>query len=103
MTDFQIVEKGASFDIKDKATGAALTNLYVGAGWDVDSGKAVDLDLVAACLIGGKLTQGGSGRLVYFGDKTEPGVTLSADNTTGEGDGDDESIVFDLSKVEAQV
>ncbi len=97
--DIQIVEKGMSFDIKDKA-GNAFTKLYVGAGWDM-VGAPVDLDLVAACLSGGKLTA--QTRLVYFGDKTEPGVTLGADNTTGEGDGDDESIVLDLTKVEADV
>lgn len=99
---FDIVEKGASLEIKDKESGAAIKQLYVGAGWDV-SGEGVDLDLVAACLIGGKLVQGGTGRLVYFGDKTEPGVQLSADNTTGEGEGDDENITFDLDKVEADV
>ncbi len=98
--DFQIVEKGISLEIKDKA-GAAFTNLYIGAGWDMDGDKAVDLDLVAACLSGGKLTA--QTRLVYFGDKTEPGVTLGEDNTTGEGDGDDENIVIDLAKVEADV
>ncbi len=97
--DFQVVEKGMSFEIKDKA-GNAFTKLYVGAGWDM-VGAPVDLDLVAACLSGGKLTA--QTRLVYFGDKTEPGVTLGADNTTGEGDGDDESILLDLSKVEADV
>lgn len=97
--DFQIVEKGMSFDIKDKA-GQSFTNLYVGAGWDMGD-KPTDLDLVAACLSGGQLKS--QTRLVYFGDKTEPGVTLSADNTTGEGEGDDESIVFDLTKVESDV
>jgi len=98
--DFQIVEKGATLEIKDKA-GKALTNVYLGAGWDF-TGKPVDLDLVAACLDGnGKLTA--QTRLVYFGDKTEPGVQLSEDNRTGEGDGDDESIVFTLSEVEADV
>lgn len=98
--DFQIVEKGVAVDIKDKS-GAKFTKLYVGGGWDTDAGKSVDLDLVAACLANGKLTA--QTRLVYFGDKTEPGVTLGADNTSGEGDGDDESIVIDLEKVEADV
>jgi stress response protein SCP2 len=68
---FQIVEKGTTFAVKDEASGAAITNLYVGAGWDVDDGKAVDLDLVAACLSGGKLTA--QTRLVYFGDKNRAG------------------------------
>ncbi len=97
--DIQIVAKGVSIEIKDKA-GAAFSNIYVGAGWDM-VGAPVDLDLVGACLSNGVLTA--QTRLVYFGDKTEPGVTLGADNTTGEGDGDDESMVLDLSKIEADV
>lgn len=97
--DFQIVEKGTTVEIKDKA-GAAFTNVYVGAGWDMGA-NPVDLDLVGACLANGKLTD--QTRLVYFGDKTEPGVTLSEDNTSGAGDGDDESLVIDLTKVENDV
>jgi tellurium resistance protein TerD len=97
--EIQIVEKGVSLEIKDKA-GNAFNKVYVGAGWDM-VGAPVDLDLVAAALVDGKLTS--ATRLVYFNDKTEPGITLSEDNRTGEGDGDDESIVMDLTKVEADV
>lgn len=96
---FDIVEKGSIFEIKDKQ-GKAIEQLYVGAGWDFP-GDPVDLDLVAACLAGGRLTA--QTRLVYFGDRTEPGIQLSEDNTTGEGDGDDENLVIDLSKVEPDV
>lgn len=100
MTDFQIVEKGAAIAIKDKQ-GKAVTEVYLGAGWGFE-GKPIDLDLVAACLdSNGKLTQ--QTRLVYFGDKTEPGIQLSADNTSGEGDGDDESMTIKLTEVEADV
>lgn len=98
--DFDIVAKGVEVEIKDKQ-GAAFTKLYIGAGWDTAAGAAVDLDLVAACLTGGKLTA--QTRLVYFGDKDEPGIRLSEDNTTGEGDGDDENMVIDLTQVEADV
>jgi len=98
--DFQVVEKGISFDIKDKE-GNAFTNLYIGAGWDTDEGKDVDLDLVGACLSGGRLTA--QTRLIYFGDRDEPGILLSEDNTTGEGEGDDESMTIDLTQVEADV
>ena len=97
--DIAIVEKGMSLEIKDKA-GTAFTDLYVGAGWDM-VGAPVDLDLVAACLSNGKLTA--STRLVYFGDKTEPGVTLGDDNTSGAGDGDDEHILIDLTKLESDI
>lgn len=99
--DLQIIAKGESFPVKAK-DGTTITNFYLGAGWDMDGSNKVDLDLVAACLdANGKLTA--QTRLVYFADKTEPGVTLSEDNRSGEGEGDDESIVFDLSKVEADV
>lgn len=99
MADFAIVSKGVTMDIKDKS-GQTFTNLYIGAGWDM-VGKAVDLDLVAACLTGGKLIS--QTRLVYFGDRNEPGVQLSEDNRSGAGDGDDESIRLDLSQIEADV
>lgn len=100
--ELQIVEKGQTFEIKDKATNQNITKAYIGAGWDMpEGGGSVDLDLVAACLTDGKLKS--QTRLVYFGDKSEPGVQLSADNTTGAGDGDDENITFDLDKVEADV
>jgi len=97
--EFNIVPKGVTVEIKDKA-GQSFTSLYVGAGWDM-VGKPVDLDLVGAALSNGKLTA--QTRLVYFGDKTEPGITLSEDNRTGAGDGDDESMKIDLSKIESDV
>lgn len=98
--EFDIVPKGIEVEIKDKQ-GEAFTKMYIGAGWDTDGGSAVDLDLVAACLVDGKLTA--QTRLVYFGDRDEPGIRLSEDNTTGEGDGDDENMVIDLTQVEADV
>ena len=99
VSEWNIVPKGVTVEVKDKE-GQSFSKLYIGAGWDM-VGKAVDLDLVAACLTNGKLTS--QTRLVYFGDKTEPGVTLGADNRTGEGDGDDENMVIDLDKVEDDV
>jgi stress response protein SCP2 len=40
---------------------------------------------------------------VYFNNSTCPGVTHSGDNRTGAGDGDDESIHFDLGSIDASV
>ncbi len=96
---FEIVPKGVTVEVKEK--GQAFTNVYVGAGWDFAGNTATDLDLVAAALSGGKLTA--QTRLIYFNDRTEPGIQLSEDNRTGEGDGDDENLVIDLSKVESDV
>lgn len=98
---FDIVEKGLTLDIVNKETNKPITNVYVGAGWDMMGDTPVDLDLIGALLSKGKLV--GQSRLVYFGNKTVPGATLSADNLTGEGDGDDESMVIDMTKLESDV
>ena len=36
---------------------------------------------------------------MFYGNKHEPGISHSGDNTTGDGDGDDETIRIDLDKV----
>lgn len=95
-----IIEKGTTFElsIKSKQEGAKV--FYFGAGWDNPNGP-VDLDIVCALLIDGKLTS--NDNFVYYGNRTAPGVSLSEDNTTGEGEGDDEGIVIDTSKLDDDV
>lgn len=73
-----------------------LSKLRVAAGWDVNTrGASYDLDVAAYLL-------DSSGRLletVYYGEKNHKGISLDGDNLTGEGDGDDETITVDLTKV----
>ena len=85
----------------------SLKKLLVGLGWDVnqyDSGADFDLD-AAAFLLGadGKVIT--DAEFVFYGNlKHNSGaVTHMGDNLTGEGDGDDEQIVVDLSLVPANV
>lgn len=80
-----------------------LTKLYIGGGWK--AGAGYDLDLVAICLNSdGKLVSPDLHVSVgYYGNKTLPGIQLSEDNRTGEGDGDDEFINIDLSAIPANV
>jgi stress response protein SCP2 len=77
-----IIEKGTTFELSVKSKQDNGGTYYFGAGWDNPNGP-VDLDIVCAVLHDGKIT--GNDDLVYFGNKTAPGVTLSEDNTTGEG------------------
>ena len=84
-----------------------LTKVIVGLGWDVnafDTGGAFDLD-VAAFLTGasGKITC--QEDFVFYGNLTHPSgaVQHMGDNLTGAGDGDDEQIVVDLSKMPANI
>lgn len=98
-----IIEKGSTLNLdiaskQDSVVGQR--DYYFGAGWDTD-GTAVDLDIVCACLTNGKLSK--EADLVYFGNRTLPGVQLSKDNTTGEGEGDDESIVIKTSELPSEI
>ncbi len=98
----EILEKGATLnlDIASKSDKQQKV-FYFGAGWDNPNGP-VDLDIVCvAADSSGKLTQ--DKNLVYFGNRSIPGIDLSEDNTTGDGDGDDESIVINTEKLDASV
>ena len=89
----EILPKGGKLQldiVSKQETGSS--KYYFGAGWDNPNGP-VDLDLVAAALTGGKLAK--DDNFTYYDQKKTPGVLLSKDNTTGDGDGDDESIVID--------
>ena len=83
-----------------------LKNVVVGLGWDTnqfDTGGDFDLDAAAFLLTdSGKV--GTSTDFVFYGNLNHPSgsVTHMGDNLTGEGDGDDEQIKIDLSKVPEQ-
>lgn len=84
-----------------------LRNVVVGLGWDVngfDTGGDFDLDAAAFLLTD-------EGRIfdqkdfIYFGNLIHPsgGVQHLGDNLTGVGDGDDEQIKIDLSKIPGNI
>lgn len=79
-----------------------LEKILVGAGWDVSAnGADFDLDLAAFLLHNGKIRSGED--VIYFGHKKGNGIFLNKDNRTGAGDGDDEMIEVELSKLEPSV
>ena len=93
--------KGQKIDLTK--TNPGLSNITIGLGWDTnkyDGGKDFDLDAVAFLLNNeGKAT--GEKDFVFYGSKEDAAgsVIYSGDNRTGAGDGDDETIKVDLSKV----
>jgi tellurium resistance protein TerD len=99
------LKKGQKVDLTK--TNPGLVNVIVGLGWDTnkyDGGAAFDLD-AAAFLIGsnGKVTSDND-FIFYNNPKDSSGaVTHLGDNKTGAGDGDDEQIKIELSKVPATV
>ena len=84
-----------------------LKNVVVGLGWDTnayDTGSDFDLDAAAFCLTdSGKVAS--QNDFVCFGNLSHPSgaITHLGDNLTGAGDGDDEQIKIDLSKVPAEI
>jgi tellurium resistance protein TerD len=99
-----VLTKGGSISLEKEAPG--ITLVKVGLGWNVNAGAgaAFDLDASAALLdANGKLVD--DKNFVYFHNLKDPSgaVQHSGDNLTGAGDGDDEVITVDLSKVPANV
>lgn len=79
-----------------------LTKVLIGLGWDARSTDGAKFDLDAtAFLLDARGKVRGDHDIVFYGQLTNPdgSVTHTGDNRTGEGDGDDESIIVDLSKV----
>ena len=84
-----------------------LKNVVVGLGWDTnayDTGSDFDLDAAAFCLTdSGKVSS--QNDFVFFGNLNHVSGAIShlGDDLTGAGDGDDQQIKIDLSKVPAEI
>ena len=97
------LSKGGNVSLSKEAPG--LKSIVIGLGWQpkVTDGAAFDLDASAFIL-------GDSGKVlsdkhfIFYGEtKTADGsVEHTGDNRTGEGDGDDEQIKIDLTKLPAE-
>jgi tellurium resistance protein TerD len=98
------LQKGGNVNLSKEAPG--LTKLQVGLGWDVRAtdGAAFDLDGVVFLLnASGKVR--GDGDFIFYNNlrSADGSVVHSGDNRTGAGEGDDESVTIDLSKVPLDV
>ncbi|AEE44353.1 TerD family protein [Cellulomonas fimi] len=96
--------KGGNVSLTKEAPN--LTKALVGLGWDVRTTSGDGFDLDASALLvdaGGKVLS--DLHFVFYNNLTSPdgSVTHTGDNRTGEGDGDDEALVVDLTLVPATV
>ena len=107
------LQKGQKVNLK-KSDGQALSRIRIGLGWDpvkqekkgglfgsIFGGSAPDIDCDASVIVckGGRLS--GKGDVVYFGNlkHSSGAIVHTGDNLTGEGEGDDEQILVDLTAV----
>ncbi len=96
--------KGENVSLTKQAPG--LTAVLVGLGWDVRSTTGADFDLDAsaiACGADGKVLS--DKHFIFFNNLTTPdgAIEHTGDNTTGEGEGDDEAIKVNLAGLGAEV
>ncbi|WP_406492270.1 TerD family protein [Streptomyces sp. NBC_00846] len=79
--------------------GTPLADVTVGLGWDARPVGAADFDLDASAIIcGPEMKVISDEHFVFYNNLISPdgAVRHTGDNTTGEGDGDDEQILVDL-------
>ncbi|AZI44163.1 TerD family protein [Deinococcus psychrotolerans] len=98
------LNKGGNVSLSKEAPG--LTAITVGLGWDprATDGKEFDLDASAFTLkADGKIRADGD--FIFYNNKvsSDGSVVHNGNNRTGDGEGDDETIDIDLSKVPAEV
>jgi tellurium resistance protein TerD len=99
------LSKGQKVDLTKGNPG--LKSIMVGLGWDVnafDSGADFDLD-AAAFMLGADGKCPTDKEFVFYGNlnHSSGAVNHMGDNLTGEGEGDDEQIQIDLSKIPANI
>ncbi|ABK62582.1 MULTISPECIES: TerD family protein [Clostridium] len=95
------LSKGQKINLSKEAPG--LKEAIIGLGWDTkqfDGGFDFDLD-ASAFLVGANGRVNRDEDFVFYNnlEHSSGSVIHTGDNRTGEGDGDDESIVIDFSKV----
>lgn len=99
------LQKGQKVSLTKENPG--LNKVLVGIGWDVnqfDTGRDFDLDSAAFLLTdSGKVSKAED--FVFYGNLNHPSgaVCHLGDNLTGEGDGDDEQIKIELSKLPSNI
>ncbi|ASA15094.1 TerD family protein [Pseudomonas aeruginosa] len=98
------LQKGGNLSLSKEAPG--LTKILVGLGWDPRStdGAQFDLDASAFLLNASGKVRGDADFIFYNQLKSPDGsVEHTGDNRDGAGDGDDEAIKVDLSRVPVDV
>ena len=99
------LSKGGNISLSKEA-GGSVSKITLGLGWDprATDGAEFDLDASAFMLAATGRTRGDVDFIFYNQPKSACGSVQSmGDNKTGGGDGDDEQIKVDVTKVPAEI
>lgn len=96
--------KGGNVNLSKEAPG--LNEVLIGLGWDASTtdGETFDLD-GSALLVGSDRKVPSDAHFIFYNNMSSPDASVvhQGDNTTGDGDGDDEEIHIELAKVSPNV
>ncbi|MBI6577938.1 MULTISPECIES: TerD family protein [Pseudomonas syringae group] len=98
------LQKGGNLSLSK--TDPTLTNVLIGLGWDPRATDGQDFDLDAsAFLLGANGKVRSEADFIFYNQlkSADGSVEHTGDNRTGAGDGDDEVVKVDLSRVPADV
>ena len=98
------LNKGGKLSLSKEAPD--LKKVLVGLGWDARATDGADFDLDASAFLldaGGKVRSDAD--FIFYNQLKSPcgSVQHTGDNRTGAGEGDDEALMIDLSRVPAEV
>jgi tellurium resistance protein TerD len=99
------LSKGQRIDLTKSNPG--LTKAVIGLGWDTNKyngGSEFDLDASAFLVNANGVVQNDEEFIFYNNLKSPTGAVIhTGDNRTGEGEGDDEQLIVDFSKIPSHV
>ena len=98
------LNKGGNLSLSK--TDPTLVRILIGLGWDerATDGASFDLDASAFLLTASGKVRGDHDFIFYNQLKSQDGsVEHTGDNRSGQGDGDDETLLVDLSKVSPEI
>ena len=96
--------KGNPINLTKEAPG--LKNLTIGLGWDLSiAGEAYDLDASVMLTDENDKIIFDDASLIFFNNPTsaDGAIVHTGDNRTGDAEGDDETIIVNLEKVDPQI
>jgi len=96
--------KGGNISLSKEEPG--LTKILIGLGWDTRSTDGADFDLDAsAFLLGENGRVRSDADFIFYNQlrSADGSVEHTGDNRTGEGDGDDEALKVDLTRLPADI
>ncbi|NMM38715.1 MAG: TerD family protein [Glaciimonas sp.] len=98
------LQKGGNVNLSKEAP--SLTKMVIGLGWDPRASDGTEFDLDGSAFLlktDGKVRSDAD--FIFYNNlkSTDGSVTHAGDNRSGEGAGDDEKIMIDLTMVPAEV